>query len=352
MVDDSVVVGVHILEEGRDSLDLLAVLPEHVLEREVFEISGGNVAFLHVFLLDSAEDEVDHFSLVPADQQDLLWFVNGDECDWLFPFEFASRLPDYLLGFLQCVHELLLQLVSKDLAKGCYLGIVLAVFLDAVDNAHGPLNSHWLESIFLVEISIHVSLKGFHWDVGLLADDVVLGLWDIDFVDEFFELVESECFVELDVDVDLWGVFCLAFAWRFGLLSFDNIADGGLKHIALAVLGDLVKQLCILGLEGTYLVEMILLDSLQPLYLVLEQLFLLYHNLCNLWFASICTRLKDVRHRLEWFCDVVVYSFNDGGDALVEVVEISDKLNEAEVNESVLAADDATVYLFLSWSSW
>lgn len=72
VVDDSVVVGVHILEEGGYSLDLFAMFPEHMLQREVLEISRRNVTFLHVFLLDSAEDEVDHFSLITADQQDLL----------------------------------------------------------------------------------------------------------------------------------------------------------------------------------------------------------------------------------------------------------------------------------------
>lgn len=72
MVDDSVVVGVHILEEGGNSLDLLAVLPEYVFEREMLEISWRNVAFLHVLLFDPAEDEIDHFSFVAAYQQDLL----------------------------------------------------------------------------------------------------------------------------------------------------------------------------------------------------------------------------------------------------------------------------------------
>lgn len=79
----------------------------------------------------------------------------------------------------------------------------MAVLLNAVDDTHGPLNSHRFESVFLVEISIHMGLKGFHRNAGVLADDVVLGLRYIDFVDEFFELVECECFVKLDVDVYL-----------------------------------------------------------------------------------------------------------------------------------------------------
>lgn len=72
MIDDSVVISVHIFEKGGNSLDLLTVFPEYVLESEVFEICRRNMTFLHIFLLDSAENEVDHFSFVPADQQNLL----------------------------------------------------------------------------------------------------------------------------------------------------------------------------------------------------------------------------------------------------------------------------------------
>lgn len=79
----------------------------------------------------------------------------------------------------------------------------MAVLLYAINYTHGPLNSHRLEPIFLVEISIHVSLKGFHGNAGVLADGVVFRLRYIYFVDEFFELIKRECFVELDIDVDL-----------------------------------------------------------------------------------------------------------------------------------------------------
>lgn len=45
---------------------------------------------------------------------------------------------------------------------------------------------------------------------------------------------------------------------------------------------------------------------------------------------------------------MIVYSLDYGGDALVEVVEISDELDKAEVDEGILAADYAAVYLFFS----
>ena len=77
MVDDSVVVSVYIFEEGGNPLDLLAVLPQHVFKCEVFEVSRRNVAFLHVLLFDPAEDNVDNFSFIAADQQDLLRLMNG-----------------------------------------------------------------------------------------------------------------------------------------------------------------------------------------------------------------------------------------------------------------------------------
>lgn len=45
---------------------------------------------------------------------------------------------------------------------------------------------------------------------------------------------------------------------------------------------------------------------------------------------------------------MIVYSLDNGGDALVEVVEISDELDKAEVDEGILAADYTAVYLFFS----
>lgn len=84
-------------------------------------------------------------------------------------------------------------------------------------------------------------LEGLHRGVGLKTDLVVFGLGGIDLVDELFELMKGKIFVEFDVDIGgEVRVVGFAFCWRFGVFSFDEIGDGGLKDIVLAIFGDLI----------------------------------------------------------------------------------------------------------------
>jgi hypothetical protein len=71
------------------------------------------------------------------------------------------------------------------------------------------------------------------------------------------------------------------------VLSFDDVGDGGFEDVAFAVFGDFIQEFSIFCLKCANLIEMVLLDRLQALDLVLEQLFLLYHHLCDFGPASI-----------------------------------------------------------------
>ena len=42
--------------------------------------------------------------------------------------------------------------------------------------------------------------------------------------------------------------------------AFDDVADGGLEYVALAVFGDTVEQFCIFGLEVADFNKVVLLD--------------------------------------------------------------------------------------------
>lgn len=248
MVDYSIVVCVHSLEQPAHPLYLVAVLPQLMLEGEVLEVGGRQVAFLQLLLLHPPHYHIYHLSLVSADQQNLLTLMQGDQCR-LFSFELPSCHADIALGLADGLDEILLQLIPEHLPEGGYLGIILAILLNAVHNAHGPLYCHRLEPVLLIEVGVHVRLKGLHGSVGLEANLIVLGLGGVDLVDEFLQLMEGEVFVEFDVDV--WrcvGIGASAFGGRFGLFSLDDVGDGGLKHIVLAVLGDLIQQFRVLGL--------------------------------------------------------------------------------------------------------
>ena len=131
------------------------------------------------------------------------------------------------------------------------------------------------------------------------------------------------------------------------MFALDDVGDGGLEDVFFAILGDLIQKFCVFRLKITDLVEMVLLDGLQTLDLVLEQLFLLYDHLRDLSPASVCRFAQDVRHGSECLCDLVMDALDYRCRSLVEVVEICDELDEAEVDKRVLASHDAAVYLLL-----
>jgi hypothetical protein len=180
-----------------------------------------------------------------------------------------------------------------------------------------------------------------------LADLIVFALGDIYLVDKFFELIQGQGLVELNVDVHLGDIFLLAFSRGLRLFALDYFVDGRLENIALTIFGDFIEEFSILGLECADLIEVVFLDGLQPFDLILEKFFLLNNYLCNFSFASVSTGLENIGHRFKGLSDMIVNPFDDRSDALVEVVEIGNKFDEAEVDQGILAADDAIVDLIL-----
>jgi hypothetical protein len=129
-----------------------------------------------------------------------------------------------------------------------------------------------------------------------LADLIVLVLGDIYLVDQFFELIQGQSFIEFNVDVHLGDIFLLAFSRGLGLFALDYFVDGGLENVALTIFGDFIEKFSILGLECADLIEMVFLDGLQSLDLILEKFFLLNNNLCNFSLAPVSTGLEDIGH--------------------------------------------------------
>ena len=47
---------------------------------------------------------------------------------------------------------------------------------------------------------------------------------------------------------------------------------------------------------------------------------------------------------------MIMDSFDDGSDILIKMIEISDKLDKAEIDERIFASNNATIDFFLSRS--
>lgn len=78
-----------------------------MLEGEVLEVGGREVAFLQLLLLHSPHYHIDDFSLVAADQQDLLTLMQRYQ-SWLLSFELSRRHADIALGLPNGLDEILL----------------------------------------------------------------------------------------------------------------------------------------------------------------------------------------------------------------------------------------------------
>ena len=96
---------------------------------------------------------------------------------------------------------------------------------------------------------------------------------------------------------------------------------------------------------------MVFLNLLQSLDLGLEELFLLHGDIGYLRLGPLRRALEYLGHASEGVRDVVVYSFDDGGDVLIEVIEVGDQLNKAEVDKRVPTGDDTGVDLLISGRS-
>jgi len=94
--------------------------------------------------------------------------------------------------------------------------------------------------------------------------------------------------------------------------------------------------------------EMILLYAFEPLDLFLVKVLFLYSYISNLGFAAVHSRLENITHISECFGNIVVNSFQNGGDISIKVVKICDKLHEANVDKGISTTNNATIDLLLN----
>ena len=109
-------------------------------------------------------------------------------------------LPNYRLK--QCEHglldsllyepELFIALVPENLSEQRHLMVILGVLLDARDYRSCPLNNQVLQTIPLVEVSIHILLHGLLGLLAFLAFQVKFHLVSIHVVDKLFQLLQRQ----------------------------------------------------------------------------------------------------------------------------------------------------------------
>ena len=63
--------------------------------------------------------------------------------------------------------ELLVDLISEDLAEKAHISILARVLLNSVDNRPGPLNNQLLQPVALIKIGVHELFHGFTGLFGL-----------------------------------------------------------------------------------------------------------------------------------------------------------------------------------------
>jgi hypothetical protein len=102
-----------------------------------------NEALVFLFGGYSACHYVDGVPFEAAYQQNLLTLVGADLLR-IFPLEFFDSCSDLSFCFLQRIHKIFLELVPKHFPKSRHLSIIIAVFLDSVNDGHCPLDSYRL----------------------------------------------------------------------------------------------------------------------------------------------------------------------------------------------------------------
>ncbi len=173
VVNYAVLVCVDLPKSQRNRFYLLTVLPKDIVQSHVLKLGRRNKTIRSLLRSHPAGHHIDRISLVPTDQQYFLTFVNTDLLRVL-SLELSDRCAYRPFCFSYRLHELFLQLVPKHLPESSYLPIVMPVFFYSVHDAHGPLNRNRLQTVLLIEESVHMGLKSLHGHPGVETDSVVL----------------------------------------------------------------------------------------------------------------------------------------------------------------------------------
>lgn len=198
------------------------------------------LSIYHLLLFEPGHHDVNCISFVSTNQKNFLSLVLSD-CWRFISFKFPNCCFDTHFCFLQCLHILLLKLVTENFPKSCYFCILMSILFDSVYNTHRPFNSHCFQAVLLVQESIHMSLHSLHRYSTLQTDQIVFGLTDVDFCHYFLQLIQGKWFVELYVQITHFCCIFLNprqsnFCRRLPSFAFDDIADSSLQHVWFAVL--------------------------------------------------------------------------------------------------------------------
>lgn len=104
--------------------------------------------------------------------------------------------------------ELFVSLILEDLSEECNIVVLLQVSLDSIDNGSHPLDDQTLESVPLVQVSVHELLHRFSWKLALHSLLVVLQLLGVNVTNYIFQLLQSQ---SPDVGLADWTVESVEF---------------------------------------------------------------------------------------------------------------------------------------------
>lgn len=110
--------------------------------------------------------------------------------------------------------EFFITFIFENFAKKCYFMILMIMELNAIDKSGGPFNYKSFQTIFLIEVSIHVLLHGFSSHSRILAFLIKLYFLRVHVLNGVFKLFESQSPL-LDNANTLHPIFHWLVAWRF-----------------------------------------------------------------------------------------------------------------------------------------
>ena len=146
--------------------------------------------------------------------------------------------------------------------------------------------------------------------------------------------------------------FLVVFAIRYTTTPFsralaqtDSPPDRGLHHISFCEFDKLVQHLPVLVLEVLELLTGLILKILEPTDFSLVKLLLLGADIHDLNLRPHSLLYNHVRNILEHVCLVVVDLLQSTRDLLIEMVEVRDELDEAQIDQSKLPTNSVTVFL-------
>jgi hypothetical protein len=149
----------------------------------------------------TSQDRVNHTT------ECLFWFT------WiLLSVECSQQCNDSLFDSLLNEPELFITLTPEYLAKQCHIMVIFLEHFDSIDDSSSPFNDEILETISLIQISVHVLLHCLSWQSILLTLLVIFSLLSIDIIDEIPQLPQSQWPMITSGHTTLYNILAKEFA--------------------------------------------------------------------------------------------------------------------------------------------